>query len=32
MTNLFSVKRTLFALGFCLWVTSNAALAAGADS
>ena len=31
MTNLFSVKRTLLALGFCLWVTSNAALAAGAD-
>ena len=31
MTNLFSVKRTLLALGFCLWVTSNAALAAGVD-
>jgi tetratricopeptide (TPR) repeat protein len=31
MTNLFSVKRTLLALGFCLWVTGNSALAAGAD-
>ncbi len=31
MTNLFSVKRTLLALGFCLWVASNAALAAGVD-
>jgi tetratricopeptide (TPR) repeat protein len=31
MTNLFSVKRTLLALGFCLRVTGNAALAAGAD-
>ena len=31
MTNLFSVKRTLLALGFCLWVVSTAALAAGVD-
>ena len=31
MTNLFSVKRTLLALGFCLCVTGNFALAAGPD-
>lgn len=31
MTNLFSVKRMLLALGFCLWVTANSALAAGPD-
>ena len=31
MTNLFSVKRTLLALGFCLWVTGNPAFAAGPD-
>ncbi len=31
MTNLFSVKRTLLALGFCLCVTGNVALAAGLD-
>src|SRR3989304_9019849 len=29
MKNLFSVKRTLLALGFCLWVAGNFALAAG---
>ncbi|MGP1678306.1 MAG: surface lipoprotein assembly modifier [Burkholderiales bacterium] len=31
MTNSSSVKRTLLALGFCLWVTGNSALAAGLD-
>jgi hypothetical protein len=31
MANLFSVKRLLLALGFCLWVTANAALAADPD-
>ena len=31
MTNSFSVKRTLLALGFCLCVTGNFALAAGLD-
>jgi len=31
MMNLFSVKRTLLALGFCLWVTGNVALAADLD-
>jgi len=31
MTNVFSVKRTLLALGFCLWVTVNSAFAAGPD-
>jgi outer membrane protein len=31
MTNLFSVKRTLLALGFCLWVAGNIALAADVD-
>ncbi|MHB8667092.1 MAG: surface lipoprotein assembly modifier [Burkholderiales bacterium] len=31
MGNLFSVKRTLFAVGVCLWLAGNAALAAGVD-
>jgi tetratricopeptide (TPR) repeat protein len=31
MTNVFSVKGTLLALGLCLWMTGTAALAAGAD-
>ncbi len=31
MANLFSVKRLLLALGFCLWVTGNCALAADVD-
>jgi len=31
MKNLFSVKRTLLALGFCLWAAGNFALAAGPD-
>ena len=31
MANLFSIKRTLLALGFGLWVTGNAALAAEPD-
>ncbi|MBE0620676.1 MAG: DUF560 domain-containing protein [Burkholderiales bacterium] len=31
MTNLSSVKRTLLALGICLWVAGNTALAAGPD-
>ncbi|MBE0625014.1 MAG: DUF560 domain-containing protein [Burkholderiales bacterium] len=31
MTNLFSVRRTLLALGFCLWVAANSVLAAEAD-
>lgn len=31
MKNLFSVKRTLLGLGFCLWVTGNVALAADLD-
>ena len=31
MTKLFSVKRTLLALGFCLFVTGNVAFAAGLD-
>jgi len=31
MVNLFSVKRTLLALGFCFWVTGNSALAADLD-
>ena len=31
MANLFSVKRILLALGFCLWVTGNCALAADPD-
>ena len=31
MANLFSVKRLLLALGFCLWVTGNSALAADVD-
>ena len=31
MANSFSVRRTLLALGFCLWVTGNSALAADPD-
>ena len=31
MANSFSVRRTLLALGFCLWVTGNSALAADLD-
>jgi len=31
MANLFSVRRLLLALGFCLWVTGNSALAADVD-
>ncbi len=31
MANLFSVKRLLLALGFCLWVTGNSAHAADVD-
>jgi len=31
MTILFSVRRTLLALGFCLWATGNSAFAAGVD-
>jgi len=31
MANLFSVRRLLLALGFCLWVTGNSALAADLD-
>ena len=31
MGNLFSVRRLLLALGLCLWVGANAALAADAD-
>lgn len=31
MVNLFSVKRTSLALGFCLWVMGNCALAADPD-
>lgn len=31
MVNLFSVRRLLLALGFCLWVTGNSALAADVD-
>jgi tetratricopeptide (TPR) repeat protein len=31
MPNTFAIKRTLLALGFCLWVTGNSALAADPD-
>lgn len=31
MANLFSAKRLLLAIGFCLWVTGNSALAADPD-
>ena len=31
MANIFSVRRLLLALGFCLWVTGNSALAADVD-
>ena len=31
MANLFSVRRTLLALGLCLWVTGNSAFAADVD-
>ncbi|MEK7438148.1 MAG: tetratricopeptide repeat protein [Pseudomonadota bacterium] len=31
MTHSFSIKRTLLALGLCLWVTGNSALAAEVD-